>query len=253
MTTHTPPVPDTPRAQRGFTLVEIMVALTIGLVMAAGILQVTQANKASNRMVRNLGFVQENMRTSMDMLTRDIRRAGFFAIDGIPVLTPPAPALDPNTTVDGGGIDNDTITVNYVLDPGYFDGRDCLGQAPPAGTTMISNTYFVRNQRLMCEGNGNPGNPQPLVDGVEALQILYGENTDGDPRSANRYVRADQVADMRNVVSVRLAMRFRSRANVTTTEDTNRYTLLDEGLAPAPNDRLLRREISTTISLRNTS
>ncbi len=243
--------------QQGFTLVEIMVALTIGLVMTAGILQITQANKASNRLVRNLSFVQENMRTAMELLGRDVRRAGFFAINDIPVLTPP-PALDLTTTVDGsenGGAvnDNDTITVVYASDPRYFGGLDCLGQNPtiPAGTTTVRNTYFVQNEQLMCRGNGN-ASAQPLVEGVEALQILYGENTDGDPQSANIYVRADQVTNMNDVVSVRIAMRFRSRANVTSTVDTNQYALLDEGASTAPNDRLLRREITTTISLRNT-
>ncbi|NOX76102.1 MAG: prepilin-type N-terminal cleavage/methylation domain-containing protein [Gammaproteobacteria bacterium] len=241
--------------QQGFTLVEIMVALTIGLVMTAGILQISQANKASNRLVRNLSFVQENMRTAMELLKRDVRRAGFFAINGVPIPTPPPPLAA--TTVDGsenGAVnDNDTITVAYESDPRYFGGKDCLGQAPtiPAGTTKVRNTYFVKDEQLMCRGNGN-ARALSLVDGVEALQILYGENTDGDPRSANKYVRADQVTNMSNVVSVRIAMRFRSRANVSSTVNTNQYALLDEGASAVPNDRLLRREITTTISLRNT-
>ncbi|MCF6256877.1 MAG: PilW family protein [Gammaproteobacteria bacterium] len=252
--------PDFKRKQHGFTLIEIMIAITIGLVMLAGILQISQANKASSRLQRNMGFVQENMRIAMELLTRDIHMAGFNGIAVDPTATPQpaflnvvAPTTDipavndvpRSRTADGGADNNDQITLTYQFN------TDCLGQAvpvPAAGNPFATNHYFIRNNRLMCRGN--IGAEQPLVEGVESLQILYGENTDGDPRSTNRYVRADQVADMANVVSVRIGMRFISREAVRSAIDTNSYALLD-ATPFEPNDRLLRREITTTISLRN--
>jgi len=228
-----------------------MVALTIGLVMLAGILQISLANKESSRLQRNMGFVQQNIRSAMELLTQDIRMAGHY-IDSNPAtrfLNAPAP-FDITTTRDGGDANNDTITVTYESD------TDCLGQATPApnaaGDRFAVNRYSIANQRLVCLGNGNLTRSQPLVDGVESLQILYGENTDGNPRSANRYVQAWQVADMRNVVSVRIAMRFISRESVRTTANNHQYALLDAtAFTPVANDRLLRKEITTTISLRN--
>ena len=241
--------------QHGFTLIEIMIAITIGLVMLAGVLQISQANKESSRLQRNMGFVQENMRIAMELLTRDIRMAGFNGISADPIampqpafinVTPPTvdiPAIndDPRSrTTDGGADNNDQITLTYRSD------TDCLGQATP--TSVAINHYFIDDNSLMCRGN--IGVAQPLVNNVENLQVLYGENTDDDPRSANLYVRADQVDDMANVVSVRIGMRFISREAVRSAIDTNSYALLDA--APfVPNDRLLRREITTTISLRN--
>lgn len=233
--------------QQGFTLVEIMVALTIGLLMMAGILQISLANKESSRLQRNMGFVQENIRSAMEFLARDIRMAGHYT-DNNPaarILTAPAPFDIANTT-DGGGAENDTITVTRE------SNTDCLGQATPTnanGNRFALNRYYIANQRLMCQGNGN-ALPQPLVDGVESLQILYGENTDGDPRSANRYVQPNQITNMGNVVSVRVAMRFISRETVRQTADTNQYALLDAA-AIEPGGRFLRREMTTTISLRN--
>lgn len=248
------------RHQCGFTLVEIMVAMAISLLMMAGVLQISLANKESSRLQRNMGFVQENIRMAMELLGRDIRMAGHYT-DNNPVariLSPIEPFInvtDPttstrfNVTADGGGYNNDQITLTYESD------LDCLTQETPApsvenGNRFAINHYFINSERLMCRGNG--GDAQALVEGVESMQILYGENTDGDPRSANRYVRPEQIDNMRNVVSVRIALRFHSREAIRQTVDTNQYALLDAvAFAPADDDRRLRREITTTIFLRN--
>jgi type IV pilus assembly protein PilW len=240
--------------------VEIMVAMAISLLMMAGVLQISQANKESSRLQRNMGFVQENIRMAMELLARDIRMAGHYT-DNNPaarILSPIEPFLDvadptENTdtaiTADGSGYNSDQITLTYESD------LDCLTQETPApsvenGNRFAINHYFINSERLMCRGNG--GDAQALVEGVESMQILYGENTDGDPRSANRYVRPEQIDNMSNVVSVRIALRFHSREAVRQTADTNQYALLDaEAFEPADGDRRLRREITTTIFLRN--
>jgi type IV pilus assembly protein PilW len=229
--------------QQGFTLVEIMIAITIGLLMVAGILQISSASKESSRLQRNMGFVQENIRSAMGLLGNDIRRAGYF-----PNILPNdnTVAIVAASTTDGGNANNDEITVSYEAN------NDCLGQNTPTvdGIRTAVNHYYISDERLMCKGNGNTA-AQPLVEGVESMQILYGENTDGDPLSANRYVRPSQ-ANLKNVVSVRIAMRFLSREGVRQGIDNNKYALLDsEPFQPADGDRHLRREITTTIALRN--
>ena len=119
-----------------------------------------------------------------------------------------------------------------------------------ADNHFASNHYFIDNERLMCRGNGS-NDSQSLVEGVESMQILYGENTDGDPRTANRYVPAG-MADPENIVSVRIGLRFHSREHVRQSVDNNSYALLDSvAFSPAAGDRRMRREITTTIALRN--
>lgn len=75
---------------------------------------------------------------------------------------------------------------------------------------------------------------EPLVGGIENMQILYGEDTSGDG-TPNYYVDADTVANMDEVVSVRITL-------IARTADSN---LSSSG------DGRLRRTFSSTLVLRN--
>ncbi len=92
---------------------------------------------------------------------------------------------------------------------------------------------------------------EELVEGVENLQILYGEDLDADG-VANRYVHADDVGNFANVVSIRFAMLLQTPEEVNTQADTSTYNLLDTVYDPVE-DRRLRRIFSTTVKLRNRS
>lgn len=102
---------------------------------------------------------------------------------------------------------------------------------------------------------GVPAVPNPLVEGVENIQILYGvdDNTplDGVPE---RYLTAQNVPNFANVVSVRLGVLVDSvNATGSATDqaiDTDTYNVTGTTIDPQ-NDRLKRRVFSTTIQLRN--
>lgn len=90
---------------------------------------------------------------------------------------------------------------------------------------------------------------QPLVEGVEDMQILYGEDLNGD-LSADRYVPAGTAGlIMNNVVSVRVSLVLVTpENNLAITAQT--YTDANGTSVTAP-DRRLRRVFSSTIQLRN--
>ena len=60
---------------RGFSLVELMVAMVIGLVLMAGVVQVFLANHVAYREAQRFGQLQETMAFAVDYLARDIRGA----------------------------------------------------------------------------------------------------------------------------------------------------------------------------------
>ncbi|MDR3353395.1 MAG: PilW family protein [Zoogloeaceae bacterium] len=61
----------------GLSLVEIMIALTIGLIMLGAIFHVYLSGRSSYRLNEELARFQENGRVVMDMLERDLRMAAY--------------------------------------------------------------------------------------------------------------------------------------------------------------------------------
>ena len=63
---------------RGFSLVELMVALVITLILLAGIGQIFLSSKKSYTLQDSLARIQETGRYAMEMLAQDLRRAGYW-------------------------------------------------------------------------------------------------------------------------------------------------------------------------------
>ncbi len=77
-----------PSAQRGFTLVEMMVASVIGLLLLAGIIQIFLSNRSTSTLQNAVANVQENGRFALGFLKRDIRMAGYMGCSNSSMVTP---------------------------------------------------------------------------------------------------------------------------------------------------------------------
>lgn len=62
--------------QGGFTLIELMVSLVLGLILIGGVLNIFVSNRETYRVTENLTRMQENARTGFDFMARDLREAG---------------------------------------------------------------------------------------------------------------------------------------------------------------------------------
>ena len=101
-----------------------------------------------------------------------------------------------------------------------------------------------------CQDHGDE-----LVEGIENMQVWFGEDTDADSEgaggdaTANRYVPPDTSdLDMNRVVSVRIFLLARSLNDNLTTE-LSPYYFVDQKIIPT--DKRLRKVFATTITLRN--
>lgn len=84
-----------PARQKGFTLTETLVGMTVGLLMLAGIVTLISGVSRGNRQVENATQLMENGRYTADYLREQFRHAGFHGD-----LFPPAARLWPINPAD---------------------------------------------------------------------------------------------------------------------------------------------------------
>ena len=63
--------------QRGVTLVELMIAMIIGLLVIGGVVQIFISSQQAYRTQESMSRVQESGRIALEILSQDIRQAGF--------------------------------------------------------------------------------------------------------------------------------------------------------------------------------
>jgi type IV pilus assembly protein PilW len=234
--------------QDGFTLVEMMIAILIGLLLIAAMLSLFLSTKQGYRMANGMSVMQATGRATLDLLSREVMISGFPQVSL-------ADTFVPALTIDGGGAASDTFTVHYR------SPTDCRGNVPapvyPDGEQYARNQYYVQNGNLMCqaraEDNSALGGAVTLVEGIENLQILYGEDTDTTDgvTNARRYVTAGNVVNWANVVSARIGIVVNSQQNIATSGDTATFSLIGQTAIAASGDRQRRRAYSTTVVIRN--
>ncbi len=140
---------------------------------------------------------------------------------------------------------------NYnATDPGCPGANaHCLSKVYGADATLFGTQEISYNI-----GTGSEGEPAlfrnglEFLDGVENLQILYGEDTDGDS-VANYYVPASSVVDMLQVISVRFAVVVRSATDRLTDGANQTYSVL--GTDVTAGDTRLRQVYTSTVTVRN--
>jgi len=64
--------------QRGVSLVELMVSITIGLILIAGVLSIFMSSKVTYFANEKTARLQENGRVALDLLMHDVRSAGYM-------------------------------------------------------------------------------------------------------------------------------------------------------------------------------
>ncbi|MBD3668762.1 MAG: PilW family protein [Kangiella sp.] len=228
---------------KGFTLIEYMVAITIGLILLAGVGTFFLGMQKSSQAQNGISELQENGRFALYFLTNEIQMAGWKEPDFIIGASTPN-YIDLAGTSDGGAANaSDSLQIRYESD------FDCLGNAAAGG--IATNRFFVEDGQLKC---GAGGASQPIISGVEVAHFLYGVDTDRD-NTPEKYVTATQLTanpvEARQVVSVKAILLLASDTNVADTNSAKTFTILGEGEFTTSNDRKLRKIFSTTIFLPN--
>ncbi len=269
------------RDQKGLTLVEILVALTLGLFVTATVLQIFLSSKRVYLTQEQNSGIQENGNFALEWLNKYIRITGYrndptiqntysFGNNDINACGQ-AITLKEGQVIIGKDNVIDSVKGNYNSGciifryRGNVDGSitDCFGTPVNNNAETVINVFFlafdqnINDWALRCKSttlsaNGSTVRTATFVNNVQDMQILYGTST-------GTYLTAANVTDWTNVVSVKIALLLSSENNgVSVTNQHQTYTYppwpLSSNQPPVmvtANDFRLRRIFTTTINLRN--
>ncbi len=146
-------------AQRGLSLIELMISITLGLVVLAALLGVFTQNSRSFRQNDAVAQMQDSARFALDTLARDISMAGFYGgMYGASNVVLSATATTP--TPDCGALDTTTGVAwayqlkrrvefrNHTAGGAVASQFPCLGQSttPVAADTDVLAIRRVAGQ-----------------------------------------------------------------------------------------------------------
>lgn len=249
---------------QGFSLIEILVSITLSLILLAGVLQIFLNSKNIYNLGTGFSQLQENGRFTTTYLARTIRFAGYRstpASGNFQTMAAIFPSSAPyiTGTNNTGQNGSDTFTIRYQGSgngSGTPDGtiRDCLNRPIDANTVATSTFSITANNELQCQAVNSNASPssstQVLINGVENMHVLYGEDLNND-NTADRYVSANfPNLDMSRVVSVRLSLLLKSDEPIKPTASSITYNLLGTTFTPTA-DQFMRQQVTFTILLRN--
>jgi type IV pilus assembly protein PilW len=164
-----------------------------------------------------------------------------------------------NVTGSGGTITmahaSSNNSPNKML-PGYNTGADLLAYRDISYFVADTgrNTNGGMDVYALYRKDGSNTVPEELVEGVEFLEILYGESVGADNM---RFVPAGTAGlNFQNVAAVRIAVLIQDFERSLPENDQISYTLLDtvvpeSGAVSHTGGRYLRKVFSTTVQVRN--
>lgn len=98
MTSHRRLISPVPRRMAGLSLVELMVGIALGLIILAGIVAVFANTSRARIEIERSARQVENGRYAVDILTDDLRLAGFYGELKVGAITAPGALPDPCST-----------------------------------------------------------------------------------------------------------------------------------------------------------
>lgn len=218
---------------RGHTLVEVTIALALGLVVTVGTVSLYRSQRAAFGGAGDALQMREAGLAALTVIGQQLQMTGFAPADAPQPQVRPTlfgcssarpTGADGNLTCEALASRSDGIAIRYVGDnvstwpSSSGQSTDCLGQAVSpgdatlgAGRVLIVNRFYARQSgstsefELYCDGNGRSGSAQPLVEGVERLRVKYWLAGAQSPLDAS----AIATAQWANVVAVDICVLMR--------------------------------------------
>ncbi|HVE10321.1 MAG TPA: PilW family protein [Paraburkholderia sp.] len=256
--------------RRGHTLLELAIAVALGLVVTAGAVSLYRSQRVAYQQANDAAQLREAGMTALTLIGQQLQMAGFSPADDPQPAAVGQAALFGCSGAHPAGADDrlscetlagrsDGIAIRYVADnvstwpAASGQSTDCLGQGvakPVAGApgTPVVNRFYAKasastgEPELYCDGSGKVGSAQPLVEGIERLRFRYW------PAGALAPLEATALASAQwsSIVAVDLCVLVRGM------RDTQPRRYVDcEGVSSIGADRRARQAFWRRVALRN--
>jgi len=238
----------------GFSLLELLLAMTLAALLILGLVQIVAAASAAGRLQRNQAQIQDHARLAIGALSKAVREAGYRPEPWNDAFQPLAFTSE---NLDGANAAGDRLALRTWSD------LNCFGNRNPSVDSEGNPRFYIRESVFdistkdqlarRCRYGPNPGQMttqirrQGLLPGVESFQVLYGEDGDSDG-NIERWVTAGQWSDARRILGVRIGLLLASENGVVKPAATQLQVL--DATATVPPDGRLRRVFEFAASLR---
>ena len=261
--------------QSGFSLIELMISMVIGMVVVGAVFAAYLGMGTSSRSSRALAQMTEDVSLAMNVLRSHVSMAGYSAptgrdangftlnYNGMAIKGCQSRFTDTGASIDTlacSGLGSDAIAVAYEADNTHAivndigQPLDCLGNGITigGGFYVSYSRFFVNGNQLFCRGPGSD-TPQALVENIVDMEVLYGVASGAEPNHVAYYARAGNAGEMtnddfNNVISARICLVVASENEVM----DNITSYIDcQGNEDTPTDKRMYRAFTSTMVLQN--
>jgi prepilin-type N-terminal cleavage/methylation domain-containing protein len=239
---------------QGFSLMEMMIAVFLSTILTTGIVQLVSGSVSAYRLQLSQSHLEESSRYARDVLKSHIAQAGFQPEpwqnqSQIPSLT--------DETLNGDSLPGDQLGLQR------WSRKNCYGNENPFTDSDGKPAFYLLQTRFHVNAGNNLAitcrygpdvsllktqiNSFGLVEGVEAMQVLYAEDRNGD-NYADRWVTGQAWQQESDILAIKVGLMF-STQQVFDQPASAQTTLLDETIT-IPADGFLRRFSTFTVALR---
>jgi len=238
---------------RGFSLMEVMIAIFLSTVLTTGIVQLVSGSVSAYRLQLSQSHLEESGRYARDVLTSHIAQAGFQpepwqSQTQIPALT--------DETLNRDSLSGDQLGLQR------WSMKNCYGNENPVTDGDGEPAFYLLQTRFLVNANQNLAmtcrygpdvsrlktqiNNFGLVEGVESMQVLYAEDRNGD-EYVDRWITGQAWQGENNIRAVKVGLML-STQQVSGQAAYEQITLLDEAIT-MPADGHLRRVSTFTVAI----
>ncbi|MDO6452961.1 PilW family protein [Neptunomonas phycophila] len=221
------------QSQAGFSLIELMVALVLGLVLMGAVVNSFLSSSQTYRVQEALSRSQESARFALEIIGQELRMAGFDNPRGAVLQGFAATEADANLPSPASVLDTRTSEVIYIVAHG--DGGDLSIYVAPDGQSGLPTLYI---------------DSQPSVEGVADIQFEYGINNGSDLDEVDQFQTAALVPDWEDVIAVRVNLLV-SAGDAGLVDNAMTFAAGTPFNGFDTSDRRMYQVFSTTVALRN--